>query len=51
MSDEEGSYIDNRASGRKVPMRVENGVYVIDVHVNDLIDTRGSVFVGPGERR
>ena len=26
-------------------------VGVIDVHVKDLIDTRGSVFAGPGERK
>ena len=49
--DEEGSYIENEASGRKVPMREENGVYVIDVHFKELIDTRGQVFVVPGERR
>ena len=49
--DEEGSYIDNNASGWNVPMHVENGVYEIDVHVTDLIDTRGPVFVGPGEQR
>ena len=42
--DEEGSCIDNNASGWNVPMRVENGVYEIDVHVQ--IDTRGPVFVG-----
>ena len=36
---------------RKAPMRVENGVHVVDVHVNDLIDARGSVVVGLGERR
>ena len=46
--DEEGSYIENKASGRKVPMRVEHGVYVIDVHVKDLIDTRGPIFFGAG---
>ena len=49
--DEEGSYIDNNALGWNVPMRVKNGVYEIDVHVTDLIDTRVPVFVGPGERR
>ena len=48
--DEEGSYIENKASGRKVPMRLDNGVYVIDVHAKDLVDTRGSVFVG-GDKR
>ena len=49
--DEKGSYIENKVSGRKVPMREENGVYVIGVHVKDLIDTGGQVFVMPGERR
>ena len=47
--DEEGSYIENKASGRKVPMRVENGVHVIDVHVKNLIDTGGLVFVRASE--
>ena len=51
MFDEEGSSIEHKASGRSVPMRVENGVYVIDAHVKDLIDKGGSVFVGLGERR
>ena len=27
--DEEGTYIENKVSGRKVPMREENGVFVI----------------------
>ena len=49
--DEEGSYIENKVSGRKVRMREENGVYVIDLHVKDLIDTGGQVFVEMGERR
>ena len=31
--DEEGRYIENKTSGRNVPMRVEIGVYVVDVHV------------------
>ena len=37
--DEDGSYIENKASGRKAPLRVESRVCVIDVHVSDLIDT------------
>ena len=41
---EEGSYIENMASGRKVPKREENGVCVIDVHAKDLTDTGGPVF-------
>ena len=36
---DEGSYIENKASGRKVPVRVENGVCVM--LVKDLIDTGG----------
>ena len=51
MFDEGGSHIENTPLGRKAPMRVENGVHVIDVHVNDLIDARGSVVVVLGERR
>ena len=46
--DEEGSNVENEAWGRKVPMRVEIGVYVIDVLVEDLIDTGDTIFVGPG---
>ena len=45
MYDEDGSHIENKASGRKVRS------LVIDVHVKDVIDTRGQVFVGLGERR
>ena len=48
---EKGSHTENKVSGRKVPMRVENGVFVIDVHVKDLIDTGGKGFVVRCERR
>ena len=44
MFDEEGSYIENQALGRKVPMRVEIGVYAIEVYVKDLIDGRRPSF-------
>ena len=48
--DEEGSYIENKPSGRKVATREVNGVHVIDVHVKDLIVTGVSVFVELGEQ-
>ena len=51
MFDEEGSSIEHKASGRSVPMRVENGAHVIDAHVKDLMDKGGAVFVKLGERR
>ena len=49
--DKEGSYIENKASGRKVPMRVEIGVYVIDVYFKDLIDAGGPFLWDRDERR
>ena len=45
--DEAGSYIENKASGRRVSVRVESGVYAIYVYVKNFIDTGGSVFAGP----
>ena len=49
--DEDGSYIEKKASGWKVPTLVETGVYVIDENVKDLIDTGILVVAGLGERR
>ena len=49
MFDEEGIYIENKSTRRKVPMREENSVYVIDMHVLYLTDTRDPVFVVTGK--
>ena len=35
--DEEGSYIENPASGRRATMRVENRVCVIEMYLKDLV--------------
>ena len=41
---EDGSHIENKASGKRPPKRVESGVYVIDVYIKDLIGTKVSFF-------
>ena len=42
--DRDGSYIKNKTSGKRLPMRVESGDCVVDVHIKDLIGTEASDF-------
>ena len=48
-TDESGrdvSSIVHKASGQRIPLRVENGVYVLDM----LVASPGEGFTGPGRR-
>ena len=48
-TDESGRYVSNiahKASGKRIPLRVEKGVYVLDM----LVASPGSSFTGPGQR-
>ena len=45
VSHEDESHIENKASVKRPPKRVESGVYVIDVCIKDLIGTKVSFFL------
>ena len=48
--DEEGSYIENTSTGRKVPMPVDTGVCVVVVNLKDLMNERRPGFCWTGHR-
>jgi hypothetical protein len=45
--DESGSYILFKATGRRMPLRLENGVFVFDLWIKETDRTRGAPAVGP----
>ena len=46
--DSSGSYIENKASGKKMAMKEEGGVYVIEVMVKNLVAQGEQGFVRQG---
>lgn len=46
--DDDGSFIENKESGKRLAMKEENGVYVIDVMVKNLVNKKQQVFARQG---